>query len=164
MSDRLSSIPRADVLPWYRQPWPWLLISGPAIVVVAGIATTWIAYRSDDGLVAEDYYKRGLLVNKAIAALPPAAPPVLVTVTLDAAGSLRVTPRTADDEDESLAATLTHPASGTREQVTLARVADGAFAARVSSPLPGRWIVTFAPRHGLWPTTLVERSGVAAAQ
>ena len=162
MSDRLSSILPADLLPWYRQPWPWLLIAGPAIVVVAGFATAWIAYRSDDGVVAEDYYKRGLLVNKAIAALPPVAPPVMATVTLDAAGSLRVMPRTADDEDEALTATLTHPASGTREQVMLARAADGSFAARVASPLPGRWIVTFAPRHGTWPTTLVERSGAAA--
>jgi hypothetical protein len=25
--------------PWYRQLWPWLLISGPAAVLVAGVAT-----------------------------------------------------------------------------------------------------------------------------
>jgi hypothetical protein len=59
-----DSLPSAA--PWYRQRWPWLLISGPAIVVVAGLATAWIAVRSDDGLVAEDYYKRGLLINKEL--------------------------------------------------------------------------------------------------
>ena len=25
--------------PWYREPWPWLLMLGPAVVVVAGFIT-----------------------------------------------------------------------------------------------------------------------------
>ena len=50
--------------PWYREPWPWLLMSGPAIVVVAGIITTVLAVRTHDGLVVDDYYKQGLAVNK----------------------------------------------------------------------------------------------------
>ena len=47
-----------SVRPWYREPWPWLLMAGPATVLVAGAATTWIAFASADGLVAEDYYKQ----------------------------------------------------------------------------------------------------------
>ena len=39
--------------PWYREPWPWILMAGPAIVVVAGIATAWLAVRSNDGLVED---------------------------------------------------------------------------------------------------------------
>jgi hypothetical protein len=39
-------------LPWYRHRWPWLLMSGPAIVVVAGIATMVIAVRTADPMVA----------------------------------------------------------------------------------------------------------------
>ncbi|HSC95836.1 MAG TPA: FixH family protein, partial [Burkholderiales bacterium] len=42
--------------PWYRERWPWLLMAGPAAVLVAGAATIWIAFASADGLVAEDYY------------------------------------------------------------------------------------------------------------
>lgn len=38
-------------------------MSGPAIVVVAGIVTIVIAVRTHDGLVVDDYYKRGLTVN-----------------------------------------------------------------------------------------------------
>ena len=33
--------------PWYREPWPWFLIAGPAIVVVASLSTAVIAVRSD---------------------------------------------------------------------------------------------------------------------
>ncbi|MEQ1516273.1 MAG: FixH family protein, partial [Usitatibacteraceae bacterium] len=37
--------------PWYRQRWPWLLMAGPAIVVVAGFVTLALAIQSSDGLV-----------------------------------------------------------------------------------------------------------------
>ena len=53
--------------PWYREPWPWLLMAGPAAVVLAGVATTVLAVTSFDGLVADDYYKQGLGINRALA-------------------------------------------------------------------------------------------------
>jgi hypothetical protein len=56
-----------ESLPWYREPWPWLLMMGPAVVVVAGIYTMVLAVRSDDGLVAEDYYTQGLGINRQLA-------------------------------------------------------------------------------------------------
>ena len=40
--------------PWYKEPWPWLLMSGPAAVVLAGALTAWLAFAGADGLVAED--------------------------------------------------------------------------------------------------------------
>lgn len=45
--------------PWYREPWPWLLMAGPAVVVVAGFATYYIAVTRGDTLVSDDYYKEG---------------------------------------------------------------------------------------------------------
>jgi uncharacterized protein len=50
--------------PWYRQRWPWLLMLGPAIVVVAGIHTAWLAFSQQDALVAGDYYKQGMAINQ----------------------------------------------------------------------------------------------------
>ena len=55
-----------EARPWYREPWPWILMSGPAAVLVAGAITAWIAFASADGLVAEDYYKQGLAINKLL--------------------------------------------------------------------------------------------------
>ena len=52
--------------PWYREPWPWLLMAGPCVVIVAGFFTLWLAITSDDGLVADDYYKRGLAINQTL--------------------------------------------------------------------------------------------------
>ena len=44
-------------------------MAGPFVVVVASLASAWIAIASDDGLVAEDYYKQGLLINRRLAAM-----------------------------------------------------------------------------------------------
>lgn len=52
--------------PWYRQGWPWFLMSLPMTAVVAGIATWYVAWKSNDGLVAEDYYKQGLEINRSL--------------------------------------------------------------------------------------------------
>ena len=66
MTDTAACAMPAAGTPWYRQRWPWLLMLGPAIVVVAGIVTAVIAIETDDGLVADDYYKRGLAINQTL--------------------------------------------------------------------------------------------------
>ena len=50
--------------PWYKHPWPWLLMFGPATVVVAGIHTAIIAFTQQDALVVGDYYKQGKAINQ----------------------------------------------------------------------------------------------------
>jgi len=51
------------VPPWYRQPYVWLVIAFPAISVAAGLTTLFLAMHTDDGLVVDDYYRRGLEIN-----------------------------------------------------------------------------------------------------
>jgi hypothetical protein len=41
-------------------------MAGPAIVIVAGFATAWLAIVSNDGLVDDNYYKVGLSVNQEL--------------------------------------------------------------------------------------------------
>ena len=53
--------------PWYKERWPWILMSGPLTVIVAGAITTWIAFATADPLVVEDYYRRGLTINDRLA-------------------------------------------------------------------------------------------------
>jgi len=57
---------RSESTPWYREPWPWILMAGPAAVIVAGAVTYWLAASTADGLVADDYYKRGLAINQEL--------------------------------------------------------------------------------------------------
>jgi hypothetical protein len=41
-------------------------MAGPAIVIVAGFITAWLAIVSNDGLVDDNYYKVGLSVNQEL--------------------------------------------------------------------------------------------------
>ena len=52
--------------PWWKHGMVWMLIAGPAAVIVAGVATTWIAVSKPDPLVAQDYYRRGIEINKTL--------------------------------------------------------------------------------------------------
>ena len=39
--------------PWYREPWPWVIISIPAAAVVMGFITLYLALTNPDHLVVE---------------------------------------------------------------------------------------------------------------
>ena len=54
------------IKPWYKQFWPWFIISLPASAVIAGLITVYIAFENADSLVADDYYKSGLAINNRI--------------------------------------------------------------------------------------------------
>ncbi len=60
------SSPAQPPQPWWRHGHVWLLIAGPATVIVAGIATLILAVRTSDPLVAQDYYRQGIEINKTL--------------------------------------------------------------------------------------------------
>jgi len=57
-----------DTKSWWQYGHVWLIIAGPVAVIVAGFVTLVIAIRMPDPVLAEDYYRRGLDINKTLAA------------------------------------------------------------------------------------------------
>jgi hypothetical protein len=51
--------------PWYLHPWPWLIMLGPAIVVVASLATAVIAVVTADTLVSDEVAPRPARIQDA---------------------------------------------------------------------------------------------------
>ena len=64
--------PVHDPRPWYRFPLVWMVISGPAAVVVAGFATLWIAIRMPDPVIADDASRRAVQAVRAAQPAPDA--------------------------------------------------------------------------------------------
>jgi hypothetical protein len=54
--------------PWWKHGHVWLLISGPAAVVIAGFLTAWIAVATSDPVVTGD--KQPALEGRNHAATP----------------------------------------------------------------------------------------------
>lgn len=145
--------------PWYREPWPWLLMAGPALVIVAGSVTAWLAITSADGLVDDDYYKQGLAVNQRVARdalaveLGLHAEVHAQAVASGEAPELRVFLRGGDGfvPPDQLQLRITHPTrSGLDQQVVLHAAGTGLYAARLSAPLSGRWHIAIADSQRDW--------------
>ncbi|PZQ69053.1 MAG: nitrogen fixation protein FixH [Variovorax paradoxus] len=60
-----QNLPRRDA-PWWRHPIMWMVVGGPAVVVVAAVYTAWLAMRSPDPVVEADYYRRGIEINRTL--------------------------------------------------------------------------------------------------
>jgi hypothetical protein len=54
--------------PWWTYGHVWLVIAGPVAVVLAGVVTVWLALAYPETVVAEDYYRRGVEINRTLAA------------------------------------------------------------------------------------------------
>jgi hypothetical protein len=63
--------------PWWRYPHVWLVISGPAVVVVASFITFYLAAVGKDPVVDEDYYRKGIEINKTLGDNPTSLAPAL---------------------------------------------------------------------------------------
>lgn len=150
--------------PWYREPWPWILMAGPAIVIVAGVITTWIAFASWDGLVA-DYYKRGLGIN-AVLKREQAAVQRGIEARVEriggetTGGQVRVRLRGA--EPPVLFLSLVHATrSGNDIRLRLERGGDGSYATALP-PLPaGHWRAVVDDARGEWR---IVQEGLHAVQ
>ncbi len=142
--------------PWYREPWPWILMAGPALVVVAGFVTFYLAASTFDGMVADDYYKQGLAINKVLerdraalrlglrgeAALSAAADRVEVRLAAAVPG------------EGGLRLRATHFAqAGLDQAVMLRRGPSGAWQGELAPLAPGRWQLVLEDEAGTWRLT-----------
>jgi hypothetical protein len=143
--------------PWYRHRWPWFLMAGPAIVVVAGFVTLWLAVKSFDGLVADDYYKQGLAINKTLARGERAAQLAIVAelgVSPDGAVTARIAGNGPLGAPPAVRVTFLQPARvGTDVPATLQRGVDGVYAGRVPPLRPGRWQIVVETDDWRLPST-----------
>jgi hypothetical protein len=134
---------------WYREPWPWLLISGPAAVLLAGAVTTWIAFASADGLVAEDYYRQGMAINKVLAR-EAAAQRLGISAQVEIAeGTIRV--RLQGERPEALFVHLAHATrEGHDQRLRLAPAGEGVYAAELAPLAAGRWRIIVEDPRATW--------------
>jgi uncharacterized protein len=141
--------------PWYRQRWPWLLMVPPLAAVIGGIVTIVLAVRSDDGVVAADYYKRGLAINAELSRSQRATD-LGLTAEIRAGGEaagdsvhVRVSAQQRVPSEPTLRIRLVHPGRSGADRV--------AVLARVSAEADGR----SAEYRGAWDEAAELKASVA---
>lgn len=139
--------------PWYREPWPWILAAGPVIVVIAGLYTAWLAVTSNDGLVTDDYYRRGLAANQTIARSEQATRMGLVAGVRIAGDTLSVRLRARDAGfvmPPTLTVTISHPTRAGLDQSRLLARDGELYSGTVRLPAAGHWLVLLEDQRGTW--------------
>ncbi len=141
--------------PWYREPWPWLLMAGPMAVVVAGAVTTYLAITTNDGLVDDDYYKQGLAVNRR-SDREQRASELGVGVNFELSpGGRELRARLILEESAPLPQVLwlsvSHPTRSGFDQKLVLQHQEGRVYEGAVSPLPeGRWRVSLEDEQHEW--------------
>lgn len=134
--------------PWFQQFWPWFLIVLPGSVVVAAIATLFIAIKHSDELVLDDYYKDGLAINQQLSQDRQARRQAIVAEVSLRPGndlSLRLIGQGLEGLDH-LQLALQHPTSTLLDQqIVLTRQHRDTFEGHLDSALQGRWYITLQP-------------------
>lgn len=146
--------PREDTKPWYRQFWPWFLISLPLSVVIASMITINLAIQTSDGLVSDDYYKEGLAIKKD-------ADRAMLAHTLGLNAGMDYDRDTgavslALDGDLSprpgmLQLELIHPTLPNRDQaINLTASGGNNYVGRIDTLIPGNWRIRLTPQDESW--------------
>lgn len=140
-------------LPWYREPWPWILMAIPAASVVVGMIMLTLAIRTEDGLVADDYYKRGLAINKLIAREAAArADGVQAQLWIEpGAGRVRIRLEGRAAVGEHVRLAFVHPTrAGLDQTANLARAGAGLYEGVLGPLAAGRWHVMLEDEPRAW--------------
>lgn len=141
------------VRPWYREPWPWILMSGPAAVVVASFVSGWIALSTADGLVEDNYYKKGLAVGETIAASDKAQSMGLIA-TLHLTSSQIGLKLKANDpsfsQPQAVLLTLSHPTRAGLDQTVRLSLVNGGYQGDFRLPSSGHWLVMVEDGNKTW--------------
>lgn len=136
--------------PWYREPWPWILMTGPFVVVIAGSVTAWLAASGQDPVIDENYYQNGLALARRGAEegfTRLAGPRAEIAVGADR----RIRLFLSGDHSEQVVLRF-EPTDGSspEQQLKLRAESPGFFSATLSSvPTSGTWrVILESPAKG----------------
>lgn len=128
-------------------------MAGPAIVIVAGFVTAWLAIVSNDGLVADDYYKQGLALNQRLQRDHYASDLGLRADFMRSGQQVRLMVAAERDAalPEALTLKLSHPTrAGQDQMVKMVSEGQGFYGGKLSADISGRWYVSIEDPAGKW--------------
>lgn len=154
------------IVPWYKQRWPWILMSIPFSSICVGSYFMYQAIAHADPMVQEQYYAAGQSINTVIAA-GRAADRLGLAGQLDFAGdqvTLDLSQRGSEALPPVLTLQLSHPTIAKLDQtVTLVQGTAGRYRGTMRPTKALRWDITLAAPDKSWSLSGSWRSDQGAA-
>ena len=152
MSEKPKMDTTSDTRPWFRQPWPWLLMVMPVTSLILGVVMVYLAITTDDGLVVDDYYRQGRVIDQTIARSKHAAELGLVAEMRVGAEDVRIDLGARDGVPlpQELVLTIAHPTRAGFDQVIRLDGEGGRYAGRVAPLAIGRWLIQIEDSERAW--------------
>ncbi len=141
-----------DLEPWYKQFWPWFLMSLPGSVVVACMITIYIAITTSDGLVDDDYYKEGLAYNRIVASDQKAA-------SIGRSGELLINPDNSSFEirlqgeqlDDKVMVKFAYATLDDFDmEIIVSHIGNGIYRGNYTKLIEGKWLIKIQPEDKDW--------------
>lgn len=138
--------------PWYKQFWPWFLISLPGSVVIASIFTIIIASDKPDTVVMDDYYKQGLAINRDISREQLARKMGIKATLKMSVNHLTISLESTKKIDPGyLMLRIMHPTLADKDrQIKLNRISPLVYRAKAPAISSGNWNVRLEPGNADW--------------
>jgi hypothetical protein len=149
-----------DDRPWYRQFWPWFIMAPPAVSVIAGLLTFYLAGAAPS-MVVDDYGQIAMVTRQRAEREQRAAELGLsaginflgstvqhqrsVTVTLSQAAADTPLP-------ERLKLDLVHPTLSERDATSILAGSGGRYTGMIINP-QGRYYISLTDIDGTWRLT-----------
>lgn len=134
---------------WYKQFWPWFIISVPLSSVLVAVVQVYAALHSSSDLVKDDYYKDGLAINQVITKREAARDlGIEANLRLDnLTGEVFLTTKNATANN--LSVLFAHAAVSKKDfNLELNQVGKNEYRAQLQKPLSGIWNVYLESANG----------------
>jgi hypothetical protein len=141
------------IQPWYKQFWPWFLISLPVtVMIVCGVIIYLSISQGNFSMVVDDYYKRGKTINAVIEHVEEAQ---RRNISFEfTANQGKLTLKYTSGEPEELSALRVYFVHATQAEKDFSRLlsvaADGTYRADIPDNISGKWTVTVEPYNKVW--------------
>lgn len=129
-----------------RSPWPYAICIFLAVVVIVNLIFIYTAVKTNDGLVDEDYYEKGILYNKTLEDEATLGWQVVLNSTdelrAESINLLSVSVLDKDGlplKDASVRVILMRPATDRYDKETSLVLSGAAYSGKLQIPLRGLW-------------------------
>lgn len=142
-------------LPWYKQFWPWFLITVPIITLIVCALLITAAVSTQDSLVVDDYYKAGKTINQQFEKVERARFLAIQTnLQIDDHSVLIDFVRSRPSTGEALKLDFHHTTLAKKDfEVLLTQDAKGNFRGNIDRDITGKWRITLSPLDQEWKIT-----------